>query len=263
MKHLAAAGLVAAAGLAGWTSPDAAWSGWASSDPMTDEVRKGVSSQWTAPRRSMGFPYQNTRAVAGLSCDGSGAYFLFTNPPNLTNDDPRDGGYSVSHLRMRFDDDPPRRFTFTQSWGSDQLATGSREVRSALLGKHKAMLEVPWHGEGNVVFEFDLTGSRKTYAVACASEIEAPRRRAEQARRTEEARAWEIEKAKNTAWLLRRILEAGYPCAGIKHAFASRYLPPDRSVTVRCEDGRGGRIDRYKVTEDSVRRTDSGVGGGG
>ena len=39
----------------------------------------------------MTFPYEGTQAVAGLACDASGAYFRFTNNPNLSGDQTHDG----------------------------------------------------------------------------------------------------------------------------------------------------------------------------
>ena len=161
---------------------EAAWKPWTSTDPMSGEVRKGAASLWTSPRRAMGFPYGGTKGVAGVACEGGGAYFRFTDEPNITGDD-LESGYSVSRLRVRFDDNAPQRVRFTQGWGSDQLTTRSSAVRNGLLAKHKMLLEVPWHGEGNVIFEFDLTGSRKAYERACADQLREARRRKERAER--------------------------------------------------------------------------------
>ena len=135
----------------------------------------------------MAFPYTGTKAFAGIACDGRGAYFGFTSAPNMHGDTARDG-YSTIRLRVRFDDEPPLRSEFSQTWGSDQLSTASDTVRNGLLGKHKMMLEVPWYGEGNVIFEFDLTGSRKAYESACPGRAEQDRKRAARAREAAERR---------------------------------------------------------------------------
>lgn len=147
-----------------------AWSGWQSGDPMDDSVRKGIASMWTPPMRMMGFPYSDVKAVSGISCDGRGAYLSFTDTPNIS-DDTNHSGYSESKLRVRFDKENPQRRSFTQVWGSNQLHTDSVAVRQGILRKHTMMVEIPWHGEGNVIFKFDLTGSHDAYKLACADRV--------------------------------------------------------------------------------------------
>ena len=71
---------------------------------MDDSVRKGVASAWTGPGKTMGFPYQRTEAVVGLTCDGNEtqAYLIFTEQPNLSRAENHDG-YKTTWLRVRFD----------------------------------------------------------------------------------------------------------------------------------------------------------------
>ena len=77
MKRTATA-LALACTLGAAPGADAAWSAWSVKDPMDGSVRKGMASSWTPPMRRMGFPYSDVRGLAGVSCDGRGAYFSFT-----------------------------------------------------------------------------------------------------------------------------------------------------------------------------------------
>ena len=178
--------MVAAAllGLAGTVS--AGWSSWSHTDEMTGDTWKGVVSEETSPQHAMAFPYAWTIAVVGLSCNGTGAYFRFSENPNLTKDRPGDG-YSTSSLRARFDAEAPRNFRFTQEWGSDQLATDSALMRNGILERKVLRLELPWHGQGNVIFKFDLAGSRAAYQAACPGRISRDREKT-RARKAAEAR---------------------------------------------------------------------------
>lgn len=92
--------------------------------------------------RRMGFPYSDVRGLAGVSCDGRGAYCSFTAQPNLRGDRTR-SGYIEIRLRVRFDDEAPRHIPFTQVWGSNQLSTESAAVRSGIIGKNALLLELP------------------------------------------------------------------------------------------------------------------------
>ena len=86
--------IVAAALLAAFAAPAfGQWKGWSSTDPMDDSVRKGLASAWTAPRKTMGFPFQGTKAVVGLACDDDSneACMRFTEQPNLSSGQNRDG----------------------------------------------------------------------------------------------------------------------------------------------------------------------------
>ena len=179
--------LVATAGPAA-----AEWRAWSSTDEMSGAVRKGVVSAWTKPTRAMSFPYADARGVAGLACDGRGAYFRFSSPPNVSQDDTEDG-YNVSRLRVRFDATPPTRIGFTQVWGSNQLTTNDAAVRKGILSAKEMLLEIPWHGQGNVVFRFDLAGSAAAYRAGCperiARDAKEAEKRAAQIRAAAKARA--------------------------------------------------------------------------
>ena len=133
MKRVAIAALLAAFAAPAFGQ----WKGWTSTDLMDDSVQKGVVSTWTKPRRPMAFPYQETEAILGLSCNnGSGeAYMRFTHGLNLSGDETHDGYNSLS-LRVRFDNEEPYWLKARQPWGSDQLSLkkwGDPRLRDAIL----------------------------------------------------------------------------------------------------------------------------------
>ena len=65
----------------------------------------------------------------------------------------------------------------------------------------------------------------------------------------DKARAWEWEKAKDTAWLKARIHGAGFPCTEVDHAYATLYGGAAKSVQVSCDNGEC----QYARSEGSVR----------
>lgn len=165
-------GLITGAVLVLAQAAPAEWQVWQSSpDPMTGHVSKGAQSARAAPIEEMAFPYADTESVALIFCGNgaiSGVSFAFTNAPNLAGGSLLDGLRSFM-LRVRFDDDPLMRWQFVQEWGSRQIFSGHRlHVLAARMQAARTMLlELPWHGQGSVVFRYDLTGSRAAVEEAC------------------------------------------------------------------------------------------------
>ena len=140
-------------------------------DPMDGSTRSAIQSPMAAPMEGMGFPYTGTKSAAAILCgDGgiTGVAFGFTNAPNLVGGSLLDGHRSFM-LRVRFDDDPLMRWQFVHEWGSRLIFSGHRlHVLAARMQAARTMLlELPWHGQGNVVFRYDLTGSRAAVEEAC------------------------------------------------------------------------------------------------
>ena len=251
---LALAGTAAGEGLPGGT-----WKGWEQEDEMTDKIRKGVVSAWSSPKTAMTFPAQDTRAVLGLACDAGGAYLRFTSAPIMANDMNRDG-YSVSVLRVRFDDDPVFRATFNQTWGGDQLTTKSSAVRRWILAKNRVRVEVPWYGQGNVIFEFSLAGSSGAYRAVCTERLareRAARERAER-ERAERAEASEVRGARFRLYLDEpatageHIERNGWACPNVETvmlAAGGHYL------SVQCNDGMEYLIRNSDEKVVNVRRS--------
>lgn len=196
MKRIFAAALLAA-----FAAPALGqWTSWSSTDPIDDSVRKGLASAWTAPRKTMDFPYRKTKAVVGLACDDakSEAYMRFTEQPNLSRGKSHDG-YETRQLRVRFDKDDFWYVHASQSWGSSQFSltrhapAGEQSLREAILGANTMLVEIPWHGADNVIFAFSLAGSREAFDAQCGPAIAARKAEmVERVRRAREAnREWE------------------------------------------------------------------------
>ena len=114
--------------------------------------------------------------------NGSGeAYIRFTHGLNLSGDETHDGYNSLS-LRVRFDNEEPYWLKARQPWGSDQLSLkkwGDPRLRDAILGGNgnTMLVEIPWYGEGNVIFAFSLAGSRRAFDTQCGPIIAARKAR--------------------------------------------------------------------------------------
>lgn len=113
----------------------------------------------------MEFPYHDTQAWVGIGCDGKSewSYVGFTNAPNLNNDDTQDG-YNVVRTRVRWNE-TVENTSFTQKWGDAFLHF--RDDGSAIAkiaGSSSMLLELDWHGQRPVYFQFSLNGSSAAIA---------------------------------------------------------------------------------------------------
>lgn len=140
----------------------AQWRTTSNADQMSGEVTRHAMSPMVGPNRRMSFPYGDTRAWVGVGCSSDGrywAYLGFSNEPNLTTAEPQAGGYSTVSLRVRWDDDLTTE-DFTQTWG-DRFLSFARDEEAVRRLKDAAsvFVELPWYGDGGVVFRFPLAGS--------------------------------------------------------------------------------------------------------
>ena len=202
----------------------AEWGQWSSEDPMNDTVRKGMASALTAPMKMMSFPYQDTKAILGVSCDDTGAYMRFTNSPNLSGDTTHDG-YNSIRLRVRKDNDQVRGIKFVQNWGSDQLSTTFLPMRNIVMEGQTLLVEIPWHGQGKVYFKFDLTGSSDMYKRTCHERILQDKANAE--KRAKDSARLEKERAEEA----KRLKDLADKRAALNSAFTAKY--PRRSSSPR------------------------------
>ena len=150
-------------------------SGWTTStwqDEMTGEKSAEAKSEVASPTRRMDFPYGDVEAVFGLNCTGDreATWIAFSVSPNLNSAEWEDG-YQVIRTRMKWDGNI-RNVTFMQPSGSKLLQfweglRGGRSV-SRMIEKSnpdgKVLVELDWHGQGRVHFEFSLTGATKAIA---------------------------------------------------------------------------------------------------
>lgn len=138
------------------------WSTTSSKDEMTGKVSVFAASKTAYPIPTMKFPYSDVKSWIGVGCDGENewVYFGFSNDPNLTNTSTEDG-YSLISTRLKWDD-KVENVKLTQDWGSRFIHF--REDKKALLNLKNAQnvkLELQWHSQDRVYFNYSLRGSSK------------------------------------------------------------------------------------------------------
>lgn len=131
---------------------------------MTGEKSVYVSSPTTLTIKSMDFPYSKTKGWIGVGCKNGKqwAYFGFSVAPNLINSTTEDG-YSVIKTKIKIGN-KLEQIELTQKWGSKFLQTSSVDSDTLISNMKKAnsvLLELDWHGNEKVYFEFSLKGSTK------------------------------------------------------------------------------------------------------
>jgi zinc ribbon protein len=145
------------------------WRTFESVDKMTGNRSHSALSPRAKAAKTMGFPYRGTEAWLGFGCGGSSewAYVGFSQAPNITNDDTKDG-YSTSRSRVRWDDNVVT-LGLSQDWGSEFMHFQSDAgAISKILTSSTMLLELDWYGEGMVYFEFTLNGSSRAISAARA-----------------------------------------------------------------------------------------------
>jgi hypothetical protein len=108
----------------------------------------------------MDSPYSDVLAWMGVGCDGSSewAYFGFSTSPNIINDETEDG-YSVINTRVKWDNSI-QNTQLIQEWGAKSIHFSNKAAAiEKISGSSSVMLELNWHGQGSVNFQFPLKGS--------------------------------------------------------------------------------------------------------
>jgi hypothetical protein len=140
-----------------------AYGGWNTSlskDEMTGKKSAYASSPITAPSKRMEFPYGDTKAWVGVGCDGTTewAYVGFNTPPNLSNTDTKDG-YNLISTRIKWGE-KVENITLTQEWSAKFIHfRDDKSIISNIAKSNSVLLELNWHGHGNIYFKFSLSGS--------------------------------------------------------------------------------------------------------
>lgn len=140
--------------------PEPTWENTRSKDEMTGKQSSYAASPTVRSKTSMSFPYQDTQAWLGVGCDKGSewAYIGFTNAPNL-NDTETEDGYNVIRTRFKWND-AVETVALTQKWGAEFLHFESdRNAIARIASASVAVLELDWHGQRPVHFEFSLRGS--------------------------------------------------------------------------------------------------------
>lgn len=140
--------------------PRPAWSTQVSVDEMTGKKQAYATSVRVAPTKRMEFPYADVEAWMGVGCDGSSewAYFGFSSAPNLIKDKTEDG-YNVINTRVKWGN-TIQKTRLIQEWGAKSIHFSNKAAAIAkIAGSSSVMLELNWHGQGSVNFQFPLEGS--------------------------------------------------------------------------------------------------------
>ena len=129
---------------------------------------KAAVSEWAIPLRQMDFPYQDVRARIFVECDA--VWFRFDDDPNLTDSEVGDG-YSTHRVRYRLDGgDEIRTWRGNQRWGGTDInLRDSASAVAAISRGDRLDVVFNWYGEGNVVFQWELSGSTKAIKDSCGA----------------------------------------------------------------------------------------------
>jgi hypothetical protein len=140
--------------------PESSWVNEQSRDEMTGKRSSYASSPTVASKAPMSFPYQNTKAWLAVGCDKGSewAYIGFTQAPNL-NDTKIQDGYNLITTRFKWND-TVQTITLNQKWGAEFIHfQNPRDAIRRIAAGSTSVLELDWHGQQPVHFEFTLRGA--------------------------------------------------------------------------------------------------------
>lgn len=138
------------------------WRTNTSSDEMTGKLKAFAHSPIVSPEKRMSFPYHDVNSWMGVGCDNDNewVYVGFNHSPNISNDENQDG-YSIIKTRLKWDEEI-ESIVLTQDWGAKFLNfKNDAQVITRIETSETVMLELKWHGEQSIHFEYPLTGSKK------------------------------------------------------------------------------------------------------
>jgi len=133
------------------------WSQSVSDDPMTKKRSLFFASPLYTSVKPMGFPYEDTQTQMNIGCTRGDmwSYMYFSNAPNLTNVDVKDG-YNEALIRIRFDDSL-QNIKIRQKWGAKYLhILDDYDFIERLQSSSSVRIELQWHSQGNVYFDYKL-----------------------------------------------------------------------------------------------------------
>ncbi|MGO3346051.1 MAG: zinc ribbon domain-containing protein [Marinomonas sp.] len=142
--------------------PKPSWNTTTSKDEMTGEFSAYAHSPMAYPSEKMSFPYSDVRSWMGIGCNSKSewVYFGFNTAPNLTKNKTKDG-YNLIETRVRWDKNV-ESVVLTQDWGAKFIHfRNDTSVMSKIASSNSALLELQWHGQQPVYFDFTLNGSAK------------------------------------------------------------------------------------------------------
>lgn len=136
------------------------WNTTESKDKMSGKKSSYALSPTITPVKKMKFPYNSVTASVGVGCDKDSewAYFNFSQSPNLTGEETKDG-YNVISTRIKWGKES-EHVTLIQTWGAPSLHFRDKKYAiSKIIASNSILLELDWHGSPGTYFEFPLRGS--------------------------------------------------------------------------------------------------------
>ncbi len=138
------------------------WTTHTSKDKMTGKFSAYATSPRVEPTKRMSFPYGDVTSWIGVGCNSEDewVYFGFNKTPNISNDDTKDG-FNLITTRVKWNSNV-ETVELTQSWGADYIHfRNDRSAISKIAASNTVLLELDWHGQSGVYFEYSLKGSSK------------------------------------------------------------------------------------------------------
>ena len=148
------------------------WSTSSTTDVMTEVKSYHAISNQTVPIEPLGFPYSDVKTYMGLSCqpsNGFQVYFVF-NKTNIPNKRVKNGNWYID-ARVKFDDnidtyplllveeaEDSLYFTNSSLPVLDIQKKTDRSILGRLLDSQSILLELEYHNNGYVYFQYDLNG---------------------------------------------------------------------------------------------------------
>ncbi|TLM63963.1 MAG: zinc ribbon domain-containing protein [Deltaproteobacteria bacterium] len=141
-------------------APEPTWETFSSKDEMTGKRSSYATSPTITPKNPMAFPYQDTTAWLAVGCNKGSewAYIGFSKAPNL-NDTETGDGYNVIKTRFKWNN-TVETAEFIQKWGGESIHfENAKYAITHIASSSVAVLELDWHGQRPVHFEFPLHGA--------------------------------------------------------------------------------------------------------
>lgn len=133
-------------------------------DEFGDVTDTGAVSPKAKPIRPMSFPYHDVTARIFVDCQRT--WIRFTEVPNLIGGDTKDG-FTTYKVPIRIDGNR-KELSVSQTWGDKDLGFRfNTSLATSLSSGSTIAVSLPWYGQGNVAFRWNLNGSAKAIESSC------------------------------------------------------------------------------------------------
>lgn len=156
-----------------------AYAGWGvsfHSDEMTGKNQVFAISPIVKSTKNMSSPYNNVNSWLGVGCESGKrwAFIGFSQAPNLLGSKTKDG-YNLISTRIKWNEEV-QKVNLNQDWGAKFLHFNNDDIIiKKIATSNEALLELNWYGNGNVYFNYSLSGSAsalKKMAKKCNFKVE-------------------------------------------------------------------------------------------